>query len=305
MSESTGIVFQIQRFCIDDGPGLRTTIFLKGCHLNCSWCHNPEGKSKKISLSMDYTRCIHCGLCTTVCSCHEIKDSKHIYNSKSCTACGKCIDICPAKAISYCGKKMTVSEVLHEVKSDMNFYKTSSGGLTLSGGEVLLQPTFAAAVLESAQKLGIHTCIETSGAATWNTLYTIIKYADLILLDIKETNDIQHQKYIGISNKIILSNLEKLQELKKHVILRCPIIPGVNDRDSHFNTLAKIFSTYSYIEDIQILPYHNLGTGKTDRYGILDSLDSFNKPSDETISNWKKYLKEQINKYQIYEGDFL
>ncbi len=297
VEECQGTVFQIQHFCTDDGPGIRTTVFLKGCHLDCAWCHNPEGKSMNPIIAINLVRCIQCGSCTTICNNHKIVGGNHSYDASNCTVCGKCIEACPAEAISFCGKKMTVSEVMEEVLADKGFYEGSGGGMTISGGEMLLQPEFSYALLKAAKEQGVHTCIETSGAVTYETLAYVVKYADLVLYDIKETDDENHKKYVGIGTQLIIDNLKKLNQLGKPVMIRCPIIPGVNDRTEHLDTIASIYNELANIQDVQILPYHELGTGKEDRYGIQMKSAQFHVPEEDMVREWKAYLRSKMTRY--------
>ncbi len=202
--------------------------------------------------------------------------------------------VCPVGAISLCGKRMTVEEVMDQVLADQGFYDSSNGGMTLSGGEVLLQPDYAYALLKAAKEHGIHTCIETSGAREFEILEHVVENADMVLYDIKETNTENHQKYVGIGNELILDNLRKLNALGKHIIIRCPIIPGVNDRREHLDAVIALYHEFDCVEDIQILPYHELGTGKQDRYGITMEESKFTVPEEKVANEWKQYIKEHI-----------
>ncbi len=289
-----GTVFQIQHFCTDDGPGIRTTVFLKGCHLDCAWCHNPEGKSKRPILAINLAKCVKCGICGNLCTNHRVDEAVHHYNSKDCMLCGKCLNACPVDAISICGKNMTVEEVMKQVLADKGFYESSGGGMTLSGGEILLQPEFARQLLKAAKDKEVHTCIETTGAAKYETLAYVAQYADIILYDIKETDTDNHKKYVGIGNQLILDNLRKLNNLGKDIVMRCPIIPGVNDRKEHFDALAALYNELKCVKEIQILPYHELGTGKQDRYGITMEQSDFTVPEEDKVKEWKQYLKGHL-----------
>lgn len=295
-TENKGMVFQIQRFCTDDGPGIRTTVFLKGCHINCQWCHNPEGKSREKNIAINFVRCVHCGKCTTVCPCHTIENSVHKFDSSKCVLCGKCIDVCPTKAISFCGSWMTVPEVMEKVLADAGFYQNSLGGLTISGGEMLLQPEFAVALLKEAHKEGIHTCIETSGTRDYSILSSVAEHSDLILYDVKETNSENHKKYTGVYNEQILENLRKLNADNHKVLLRCVIVPGVNDREEHFDKLAQLYNELENVVDVQILPYHELGKGKNERYGINLDKYKFIVPDVAQVDKWKQYLNSKKTK---------
>ncbi len=296
VDEYYGTVFQIQHFCTDDGPGIRTTVFLKGCHLDCAWCHNPEGKSMNPIIAINLVRCIKCGGCATICNNHRVEEGNHFYDASNCIACGKCIEICPAEAISFCGKHMTVSDVMEQVLADKGFYEGSGGGVTISGGEMLLQPEFSHALLKAAKEEGIHTCMETSGAVKYETLAYVAEHADLLLYDIKEIDDENHKKYVGIGNKLILDNLRKLNQLGKKVIIRCPMIPGVNDRNKHFDVIARLYNELECIQEVQILPYHELGTGKQDRYGIKMEIEQFHVPDEKLVIEWKAYLKSRMTR---------
>ncbi len=273
-----GIVFNIQRFCTDDGPGIRTTVFLKGCPLRCAWCHNPESHKKSPEILLNPDKCVLCGECSSVCENHVISDTSHVFNRSKCTSCGKCASFCYFQAIELCGKEMSVEEVIHTVLRDKPFYQ-STGGMTISGGEPLMQFDFTLSLLKKAKDNDIHTVIETSGYTEKSKIYEISEYTDLFLYDIKTTDDESHIKYTGVSNKPILENLSCLDNLSKKVILRCPMIPGVNVTDDHIINVFTLARRHSSVQSIEFEPYHPLGVsksrllGKEPEYKRADFLD--------------------------------
>lgn len=260
----TGTVFDIQRFSLFDGPGIRTVVFLKGCPLNCIWCHNPEGLSEEPEIMFDSRKCIGCLDCVKVCKSggHSISDGKHLFLKDRCSVCLKCTDICPADAVFPAGRKMSVEEVMDSVKRDMPLYKESGGGITLSGGEPLFQADFAIGILARAKESGLHTCIETCGYAPSESLCKVAEYTDVICYDYKVTGDEDHIKYCGVPQGLIIKNLSLLDKIGKTIILRCPIIPGINDTDEHINGICDIACRFKSISEIHLEPYHSVGISK-------------------------------------------
>jgi pyruvate formate lyase activating enzyme len=283
----TGTILNIQRFCTDDGPGIRTTVFLKGCPLRCIWCHNPESQAKRHEIMYDSKKCVACGRCAAVCprNCHSF-DEKHAFGRELCIGCGACAEVCPAKALEIYGKCVTADEIYDEVKRDKVFYETSGGGVTISGGEPLFQPEFTAELLRKCRENGIHTAIETSGFADEKALLAVIEHCDLVLFDIKETDRKRHKQYIGVSLTPILENLKLINKNKIPLIIRAPIIPTLNDREPHFNALKAIRESMESCRGVQIMPYHRVGSYK---YELLDKKYICNdifEPTKEMIEEW-------------------
>ena len=289
----TGNIFDIQRFSIHDGPGIRTTVFVKGCPLRCVWCHNPEGIDGEPVLSFLPNKCIGCGYCLRACrqAAHKIIDGVHHLDRDACEACGKCTEECYAGALELVGREVTVGEALDEVLRDRPFYETSGGGMTLSGGEPTMQIEFSAALLEAAKEAGLHCCVETCGHCSYDRLDRIRPMVDLFLYDYKATNDERHRELTGVSNKLIIENLRKLHDSGSAIVLRCPIIPGTNDGDEHFEGIAALAAELTDLGGVELMPYNPLGESKVDRMG----LDAAGRPrpttpEPETIAGWASRL---------------
>lgn len=259
-----GIIFDIQRFALHDGPGIRTTVFLKGCPLICKWCCNPESQEMKEQLAYDSTKCKDSLACVADCKpgAHSSILNFHQFRSSKCTACGACANSCSNNALKFYGYRKTSDEIITEVLKDRDYFRNSEGGLTLSGGEPLHQILFATEILKKAKAENIHTCLETSGFADRDKVMEIAAYTDLFLYDYKMTDDQQHLKYIGVSNQKIIENLGLLATLKKEVILRCILIPGLNDNEQHFRAIANLSNKYSNISKVELMLYHDYGSHK-------------------------------------------
>lgn len=265
-----GTVFNIQRFCVNDGPGIRTTVFLKGCPLSCVWCHNPESQRFEPEILFYKDKCTGCGRCKCV------------------TAADRDF-VCFNGAKEICGKTVSANEVTAEVLKDKPFYENSGGGVTLSGGEPLAQYDFTLELLQKAKENGIHTAVETCGYAERSKILEIAKYVDLFLFDCKETDPELHKEYTGFDNKIILENLKALSDAGSKIILRCPIIPGFNDRAEHFKGISEIADKFSGIEHIEIEPFHPLGESK---YSALNSEYADIQPPDaQMVDKWIGQIK--------------
>jgi pyruvate formate lyase activating enzyme len=291
----TGCIFDIQRFSIHDGPGIRTNVFLKGCPLRCAWCHNPEGLKPHGELSYVPDRCIGCGYCARACpnGAHQMIGGKHAFFRERCRRCGACAKGCYAKALEWVGRDATVGEVLDEVLRDRAFYETSGGGLTLSGGEPLLQLDFADALLRAAREAGLHNVVETCGFAEWADLDRLRPAVDLWLYDYKHTDPNAHRRFTGVSNERILENLRRLDAAGAAIVLRCPIVPGGNDDDAHFEGIRRLAGELVNLKGVEIMPYHRLGEGKLLRFGISD-LKRYvaTDPPADVVESWRRRLGE-------------
>jgi pyruvate formate lyase activating enzyme len=290
----TGIVFNIQRFSIHDGPGIRTTVFLKGCSLRCFWCHNPEGISPKPQIQFFPERCIGDEECARICpeGAHVFTEDKHIYYRDLCQTCGECVEVCYANAIELTGKRMTVKEVVDEVLRDRSFYETSKGGVTLSGGDPLVQGDFSLQILQMSKGEGLHTAIETAANCRWNHLAPLLEFTDLVMMDLKHMDDEKHRQATGVSNKNILSNARSLIEAGKPVIFRTPVVPGVNDAPADISAIAAfvgelvdLWQAGSYDPSctpaLELLPFHRLAGNKYASLGLDYRVRDLQSPSKD------------------------
>lgn len=259
-----GNIFNILRFCVDDGPGIRTSVFLKGCPLRCAWCHNPESQKTTPQILYSPKHCISCGACVSECPnhLHQIENGIHLFFRESCTACGVCAEHCYADALTCCGKTASIEEVMMTVTKDLEFYQNSGGGLTITGGEPFFQSGFSIALAKAAKKAGIHVCMETSGFCETADLLEIAPLIDLFLYDYKIWDENLHKKYTGVSNRLILKNLQALSASGAEAVLRCPIIPDINLCDDHFDSIVRVAAENRAVKEIHLLPYHPLGISK-------------------------------------------
>ena len=271
----TGIVFDIKKFSIHDGPGIRTTVFLKGCPLACWWCHNPESQSIGVEVMLQERRCIRCGTCVGECPNGAIveTDAGVQTDLAVCLRWGDASEAaCQAEARQLVGREMSVREVLAEVRQDTSFYDQSGGGVTFSGGEPLFQRRFLTALLKSCQDEELHTILDTCGYASWEVVDAVRIYVDTFLYDLKLIDDEQHRRYTGVSNQLILSNLKALVMHDQHVIVRIPLIPGITDTEYNLRAIAEYLAALPKIVEVNLLPYHDSARGKYDRLGQLYKL---------------------------------
>lgn len=287
-----GTVFDIERFAIHDGPGIRTTLFLKGCPLACWWCHNPESISPRPQLALFEEKCIACGRCFEVCpnGVHEkLADGTRVLHREKCEACGLCVETCFAEALVMQGRELTVEQAMGELRKDAPFYESSGGGVTLSGGEPLRQPVFSAAVLAACKAEGFATALDTCGYAPWEDYEKVLPFVDLVLYDFKLADAEAHRRYTGVPNELILENLGRIDGQGLPIEIRIPVIPGINDGRENMEETARILSRLSNLTGVVLLPYHGLGETKYPRVGRTYRLDGLVSPTRERmeeITGW-------------------
>jgi pyruvate formate lyase activating enzyme len=288
-----GRIFNIEKYAIHDGPGIRTTVFFKGCPLRCLWCHNPEGQNPKSELIYREGRCIGCGECVKKCPRKALSASSDrvALNRKNCNVCGVCVQVCPSEALSIAGKEMSVEEVVKEIERDMAFYEESEGGVTFSGGEPLLQPDFLEALLHECSDRGIHTTLDTSGYALQSVIARVRDKVDLFLFDIKSMDEAKHKKYTGVSNRLVLRNLQRLVKDGFEVAVFMPIIPGVNDDEENIRRTGEFISSLQNVEYVSLLPYHNAGVDKYKNMGRTYNFKKLQSPSGQKMSMIRKNLE--------------
>ncbi len=292
LGTTKGIIFNIQHYSIHDGPGIRTTVFLKGCPLRCIWCQNPESQASSPEIFFNIGTCTGCSKCVQVCpnGAIEISDGHSKTNRQICNGIGKCAAVCPNEARTLIGKYVTAAEVFKEVNGDSIFYLRSGGGVTLSGGDPVAQPEFAIAILKLCKDAGIHTALDTSGCVKWETFQQILKYVDLVLYDFKQMDALVHQKHTGVSNNLILDNAKRIyHECHIPIMARVPVVPGYNDSVENIRTTANFVAT-ELGKDVKVhfLPYHRLGETKYERLECISNLKSIQPPSEEDVEKLKE-----------------
>jgi len=292
MEETRGAIFNIQHYSIHDGPGIRTTVFLKGCPLRCFWCQNPESQVLQPVIFFNAEKCTGCGRCVDVCPEGAVKivEGKSRTNRDLCKGDGRCAEVCPSEARILMGRYVTAGEVFKDVSEDLIFYQNSRGGVTLSGGDPVAQPDFSASILRLCKDAGIHTAIDTCGFVKWETLKYLLGYVDLVLYDLKHMNPGLHKKYTGVSNEVILENAKKIhKELNTPMVARVPILPGYNDSEENLTKTAEFVSAnLGNGVQVHLLPYHKLGQTKYERMEEPQKIVLVEPPSDEYMETLKE-----------------
>ncbi len=285
-SKKKGRIFDVQRYSVHDGPGIRTLIFFKGCRLRCQWCSNPESWLPNPQLLYDDSTCVQCGACIEACSRQAVRRAgqKIIIDRKICQGCGDCLDVCYYDARRIAGKQMSVDELIQEIEKDTIFYRNSNGGVTLSGGEVLTQADFAASLLKECKKVGFHTAIETCGLGPFSEIEKLLPYLDLVLYDLKHLDDEKHREQTGASNKEVLSNFKVLVRKNVPIIPRIPLIPGLNDSREELENICSLLKE-SGLNKFDVLSYHRMGMSK---YGELGY--------DYTLKKLTPFSTEELDK---------
>lgn len=279
-----GTIFNIQRFSLHDGPGIRTTVFLAGCNLRCQWCHNPESFTIQPVVRHYPIKCIGCAKCMEVCPqhCHISVDGIHQILREDCVSCGKCAEACYAGALEMSSRKADSQDILSTVLLDRPFYK-ETGGMTVSGGEPMLQSEFALALLRGAKEAGISTALDTAGAVPFERYETVLPFVDLFLFDMKCMDPATHRRATGVDNALILDNLGRLSEHGANILIRVPVIPGVNNSAENMAALADFLAPLKGIEGVELLPYHPLGGGKYESLGLVYPSSALTPPSKEEM----------------------
>jgi len=289
-----GTIFDIKKYAIHDGPGIRTTVFFQGCPLSCWWCHNPESQSPRPVLLYRSNRCALCGTCIDACPQDGISINGFASTNRSeCDVCGQCAEVCYHGARKVSGREMSVANVIYEIERDIPFYDQSGGGVTFSGGEPLLQRKFLVELLRECKARDIHTVVDTSGYATWEVFESIRGYVDLFLYDLKIMSTELHHKYTGVSNELILSNLQRLAESKAQIEVRIPLIPGINADSENLLQSASFLASLPNITGVNLMGYHDIAAAKYEALEKYNPLPSTTPPSDEIVRSAAKVFEEK------------
>ncbi len=293
--EIRGIIFDIKRYAIHDGPGIRTTLFLKGCPARCLWCANPESQSFAPELIFRESECIDCGKCLSACpqGALSVVAGHRTIDRRACKNCGKCAAVCPAQALEMVGREVTAESLYEEIASDRIFWERSRGGITLSGGEPLAQANFARAFLEICKARHVHTALETCLYAPKEALESLVPFVDLFICDMKIMENEKHRQYTGVSNEVIKKNLEYLLASSREVLVRMPLIPGINDDEKNLTEMAHFLKSHGRETKIEILPYHSFGEPKYAQLGRQYEMSEISPPSKDALEEALRFLSAQ------------
>ncbi len=291
---ATGILLETKRFAVHDGPGIRTTFFLKGCTLKCIWCHNPESISGKPQLAYYQHKCINCGECVEVCQehAHSIGENGHVFDAELCRNCGLCETVCLGKALKLYGKRMSVDEALQIALEDREFYLNTNGGVTISGGEPLFQPEFTIEFLATLKANKIHTALDSCCNVSWENLSATLPHTDLYLIDFKHADSEMHRKLTGHPNEKIKENLQKLSQNGAKIEIRIPFVPGCNDSDENMEETGKFLGALDNITYVKLLPYHALARSKYASLGIKDTMPQAESPDEDVLEHAASILRK-------------
>ena len=281
-----GRLVETKRFAVHDGPGIRTTLFLKGCSLACRWCHNPETISSHPEIGLVAKKCVGCKRCAAACpaEAHVFRDGAHVFDRARCVACGRCVDACLPGALEYYGREVSVDEAVDAVLEDRAFYAQSGGGCTLSGGEPLLQAEFCAAACQRLHEAGIHCAIDTSGAVPWESFEAVLPQTDLFLYDLKDMDERRHRECTGFPNGQALENLRRLSSRGVPIEVRIPLIPGINDADSDLQAVGEFLRGLTNVTAVRLLPYNGLARSKYEAIGRADTMPDVPTPDAATMA---------------------
>ena len=306
MEEVTGRIVNIQKYSVHDGPGIRDLIFMKGCPLQCTWCSNPETQSLNLQIAYNNTKCLGgelCGYCVEECdsSVFSVNENKLLVMERSkCINCFKCVKVCCSKALHIFGSDMTIDEVFKKTQNQAASWR-ANGGVTISGGEPLLQADFVTALLKKYKSVGVHTAIETTGYAPWENLEQVARWCNLIYYDVKIKDPDKHRYYTGVDNSLILANIKKLTERFSdlEIIVRTPVVPGINEQEADIMDIANFLSTLPNLQDYELLPYHSYGSSKYEQLGMIYDLKGLGSLEREPIYELNQRIRKILNLQKV------